>query len=101
MRVGHPTCFLSYLRKYESEIERPTTPCLLGIDTRIIDGKLVFYVMYRSWDLLSGYPTNMGGFQLLKEYMADMIDVGYGPTYAFCKDLHLYEADLGAVRLWI
>lgn len=37
------------------------------------------------------FPTNSGGFQLLKEYMAEKIGITDGCAVAFGKGLHLYE----------
>jgi thymidylate synthase len=100
MRVGNPHAVSDYFQAYQDETSRPTTPCLVSIDTRIIaiNGipKLVFYIMYRSWDLFGGFPTNNAGFQMLKEYMAAAIGVECGATYMMCKDLHLYEEDIPA-----
>jgi thymidylate synthase len=36
-------------------------------------------------------PTNLGGLQTLKEYMAGEIGVRDGEIHAFSKGLHLYE----------
>jgi thymidylate synthase len=66
-------------------------PCLRGIDTRIKDGKLTFYVYFRSWDLWAGFPSNLAGIQLLKEYMASEIGVEDGELVAMSKGMHLYE----------
>ena len=66
-------------------------PCLRQVDTRIRYGKLHFIVYFRSWDLWSGFPVNLGGLQLLKEYMAEEIGVGDGEIIACSKGLHLYE----------
>jgi len=66
-------------------------PCLRGIDTRIRDQKLHFFVYFRSWDLWAGFPSNLAAIQLLKEYMADEIGVGDGELIAISKGLHLYE----------
>jgi len=66
-------------------------PCLRVLDTRIQDGRLHFIVYFRSWDLWGGFPTNLGGLQLLKEYMAKEIGVNDGYLIAFSKGLHLYE----------
>lgn len=65
--------------------------CLRLVDTRIRYGALQFIVYFRSWDLYAGFPVNMGGLQLLKEYMAAEIGVGDGQLIAFSKGLHLYE----------
>jgi len=71
-------------------------PCLRMIDTRIKKDqegkwKLNFIVYFRSWDLWGGFPANLGGIQLLKEYMANSIGVAPGETIALSKGLHLYD----------
>jgi thymidylate synthase len=66
-------------------------PCLRVVDTRIQDNKLNFVLYFRSWDLWGGFPTNLGGLQMLKEYMAKEINVEDGMIAAFSKGLHLYE----------
>lgn len=70
-------------------------PCLRQIDTRIYpdEKKLHFIVYFRSWDLWGGFPSNLAGIQLLKEYMADEIGKGVKPgeTIAVSKGLHLYD----------
>ncbi|MBI4285616.1 MAG: thymidylate synthase [Chloroflexi bacterium] len=66
-------------------------PCLRGIDTRIRDNRLHFFVYFRSWDLWAGFPSNLAGLQLLKEYMASEIGVADGEIIASSKGLHIYE----------
>ena len=66
-------------------------PCLRGIDTRISSGKLHFVVYFRSWDLWSGFPANLGSIQLLKEYMSAEIGVKDGEIIASSKGLHIYD----------
>lgn len=66
-------------------------PCLRGIDTRIRDNELDFYVYFRSWDLWAGFPSNLAAIQLLKEYMASEIGVEDGEMVAMSKGMHLYE----------
>ncbi len=66
-------------------------PCLRVLDTRIQDDALHFVLYFRSWDLWGGFPTNIGGLQMLKEYMAKEIGVQDGSIAAFSKGLHLYE----------
>ena len=65
--------------------------CLRLVDTRIRYGALHFIVYFRSWDLWAGFPTNMAGLQLMKEYMASEIGVKDGELIAFGKGLHLYD----------
>ena len=71
-------------------------PCLRQIDTRVRYGengrqRLHFYVYFRSWDLWAGFPTNLGGLQRMKEFMASEIGVDDGDLIAMSKGLHLYE----------
>lgn len=66
-------------------------PCLRGIHTRIRYGKLHFVVYFRSWDLWGGFPSNLAGLQLLKEYMASEIGVPDGEMICLSSGLHLYE----------
>lgn len=80
LQVGQPTDML---------LQDP--PCLRHIDTRIQDGKLHFYPYFRSWDLWGGFPANLGGIQLMKEYVAAEIGVEDGEIIASSKGLHLYD----------
>ncbi len=72
-------------------IKSSDPPCLRGVDTRIRYGKLHFMVYFRSWDLWNGFPANLGGLQLVKEYMAAEIGVEDGEIIASSKGLHLYD----------
>jgi len=74
-----------------NSIHMKDPPCLRVLDTRIQDNALHFVLYFRSWDLWGGFPTNLGGLQLLKEHMAKEIGVGDGTIVAFSKGLHLYE----------
>ncbi len=80
MTVGDPSCI--YMKD---------PPCLRLIDTRIRDGRLHFFVYFRSWDLWNGMPANLASIQLLKEYMAGEIGVEDGEIIASSKGLHLYD----------
>lgn len=82
-----------------SDIILPDPPCLRLVDTRIKDGALHFFVYFRSWDLWGGFPVNLGGLELLKQYMAAEIGVGNGILMAASKGLHIYDHCLRYVRL--
>lgn len=78
-----------------SDIHLGDPPCLRHIDTRIQkekDGKyyLHFYPYFRSNDLWNGWPTNLAGIQLLKEYMAAEIGIEDGEILYSSKGLHIY-----------
>jgi thymidylate synthase len=80
LQVAHPSDML---------LKDP--PCLRSIDTRIQDGKLHFIIYFRSWDLWGGFPANLAGIQMLKEYMASEIGVEDGEMICSSKGLHLYN----------
>ena len=74
-----------------SDIKLTDPPCLRLIDTRVRYGKLHFILYFRSWDLWGGFPSNLGGLQLVKNYMAEEIGVEDGEIIAVSKGLHLYD----------
>ncbi|MEE8317596.1 MAG: thymidylate synthase [Candidatus Omnitrophota bacterium] len=74
-----------------SDIKLNDPPCLRLIDTRIRYGRLHFFPYFRSWDLWGGFPSNLGGLELVKQYMAEEIGVKNGEIIASSKGLHLYE----------
>lgn len=82
-------CCISVGSKNSMELEH--SQCLRLIDTRIRYGALHFIVYFRSWDLWGGFPVNMAGLQLLKEFMANWLKVKDGELIAFSKGLHLYD----------
>ena len=83
-----------------SDIKLIDPPCLRLIDTRVRYGKLHFILYFRSWDLWGGFPSNLGGLELVKQYMAQEIGVEDGEIIAMSKGLHLYEYswDLAKMR---
>jgi thymidylate synthase len=83
-----------------SDIKLIDPPCLRLIDTRLRYGKLHFILYFRSWDLWGGFPSNLGGLQLVKQYMAEEIGVEDGEIIAVSKGLHLYDYawDLAKLR---
>lgn len=83
-----------------SDLALVDPPCLRSIDTRIQDGRLIFFIYFRSWDLWGGMPANLAGIQNLKEYMAAAIGVEDGEMIVESKGLHLYgyAEDLARLR---
>lgn len=102
LTVGYPESNLLYDKPYEHETDRKTSPCLRGLDFRIIKEGGINYlttkVIYRSWDLWGGWPTNMGGFALLNQTMASELGVEPGPLTFSCKDLHCYDFQLYSLK---
>ncbi len=90
--VGYPESNFAYDIPYTDETERRTSPCLRSIDFKVIDKKyLMTHCYFRSWDLIGGFPTNMGGITLLNEYVANALEVDPGPLAFSSKDLHAYS----------
>ena len=88
---GHGTNQATMEIGMPSDIKLVDPPCLRIVDTRIRYGKLHFILYFRSWDLWGGFPSNLGGLQLVKQHMADEIGVEDGEIIACSKGLHLYE----------
>lgn len=101
--VGYPESNFAYDMPYKNEAERGTSPCLRGIDTKIIEegGKhyLSLHVYFRSWDLYAGFPENMGGATMLMEYMANELEIEVGSLYFSAMKLHCYDFQLDAVKV--
>ncbi|MEW5920117.1 MAG: thymidylate synthase [Bacillota bacterium] len=68
-------------------------PCLRVITFKVVNGMLQLSVFFRSWDLFAGLPENLGGLQLLKEYILAQLsfEVQDGPIVAYSDGLHIYE----------
>jgi thymidylate synthase len=92
-RGGHHTNQACMTVGDRNSISLKDPPCLRLVDTRVRYGRLHWYVYFRSWDLWGAFPTNMGGLQLAKEMMADMIGVEDGELLAFSKGLHIYDSE--------
>ena len=45
---------------------------------------------FRSWDLWAGFPTNLGGIELLKKFVASETNLKDGPMYAYSAGAHIY-----------
>lgn len=70
------------------DIEDPE--CLRVLDWRSIDGVLHVYVYFRSNDLFNAWSTNLGGIQLLKEFICEMTGLQDGEILYSSKGLHIY-----------
>lgn len=69
-------------------------PCLRLLDFKAIPsaGELILTVTsyFRSWDLWAGFPTNLGGMELLKQFVAAEAGLKNGPMYAYSSGAHIY-----------
>ncbi len=79
-------------------------PCLRLLDFKAVpsgtDTLLTLSCYFRSWDLWAGFPTNLGGIQLLKKYVADEAGLKDGPIYAYSAGAHIYgyQEDIARIR---
>jgi thymidylate synthase len=66
--------------------------CLRLVDFRLDQlNTLHMFTYWRSWDLWGGFPANLAGLQLLKEYVGEQIGANDGKIIASSKGLHLYD----------
>lgn len=74
--------------------------CLKIIDFKVVDGKLNMNVYFRSWDLFAGLPENIGGLQILKEYILSFLN-GFedGEVIAYSSGVHIYEMYFDLVNM--
>lgn len=76
--------------------------CLRMVDFRLDQNNKLHMVLYfRSWDLWGGFPANLAGLQLVKEYVAQAIGAEDGKIIASSKGLHIYDycIEIAAQRL--
>ena len=79
----------------EESDSSPDPACLRSVAFKVVSGRLNMCLYFRSWDMYAGFPENLGGLQLLKEYalsyLEDFFPVVDGEIIAFSDGLHLYE----------
>jgi len=71
-------------------------PCLRMAQLKVFQGSLRLYVVFRSWDLVSGFPENLGGLQRFKEYCLQYLNehganLKDGEIIASSIGLHIYD----------
>ncbi len=77
----------------QENINLDDPPCLRVVDFKVVDGFLTLSLFFRSWDIFVGFPENLGGLQLLKEYIILHLDfpVKDGSITAYSSGAHIYE----------
>ena len=65
-------------------------PCLRCLHWVYRDGALHLYTFWRSWDVYAGLPENLGGLQLMNEYVAMEVGCQTGTLNAFSSGAHIY-----------
>ena len=78
-------------------------PCLRLLDFKAVtigdDLSLTVSCYFRSWDLWAGFPTNLGGVELLKRYVAGETKLTNGSIYAYSSGTHIYGYQEELARL--
>lgn len=78
-------------------------PCLRLLDFKAIpqgdDLVLTVSCYFRSWDLWAGFPTNLGGIELLKRFVSEETGLKSGPIYAYSAGAHIYGYQEEIARL--
>ncbi|MBI4685211.1 MAG: thymidylate synthase [Nitrospirae bacterium] len=79
-------------------------PCLRLLDFKAVPSGnellLTVSCYFRSWDLWAGFPTNLGGIEILKNYVAGETNLKNGPMYAYSAGAHIYgyQEDIARIR---
>lgn len=76
-------------------------PCLRCIHWSVVDGKLNINLYWRSWDLFAGMPENLGGLQLLNEYVALETGLEPGSMVAYSSGAHVYGYQMEAIKAYL
>jgi thymidylate synthase len=78
-------------------------PCLRLLDFKVIpidnESVLTVSAYFRSWDMWAGFPTNLGGIELLKQFVAAETSLKNGPMYAYSAGAHIYGYQEEIARL--
>jgi len=75
-------------------------PCLRVVSFKVLPGGiLTLSCFFRSWDLWAGFPTNLGGLELLKQFVASEANLHNGPMYAYSDGAHIYQYQEELVKL--
>lgn len=85
----------------EDDLTIDDPPCLRHIDLKVIDGRLVSSIYFRSWSLWGGLPANLAGLAVFVKSLADEVGVEIGEMVVSSKGLHLYdfEESIGLKRI--
>lgn len=79
-------------------------PCLRLLDFKAVPAEkglvLTVSCYFRSWDLWAGFPTNLGGIELLKRMVASEAGLASGPMYVYSAGAHIYgyQEELARIR---
>jgi len=98
IEIGSPDDFDVCVDKHG----RYDPPCLRLLDFKVIpfdnEKVLTLTAYFRSWDLWAGLPANLGGLELLKQYVAMEANLKNGPLYAYSAGAHIYGYQVELVK---
>ena len=70
-------------------LEHP--PCLRVLSWKVTPEGLQLTSFWRSWDGRNGFPVNVGGLQLLNEFIASEAELTIGPLVLYSDGFHIYD----------
>lgn len=73
-------------------------PCLRLLDWKVYDDKLNLTVYFRSWDIYAALATNLGGIQILSEFIAEEAGIAPGKLTAVSSGAHIYDYSFDLAR---
>ncbi len=85
---GEKNVVLEIGRSNDLFLESP--PCARIYCLKEKNGALHGIIYFRSWDLYNGLPQNLGGFQLMREDLAQAVGLKPGKFLCRSKGLHVY-----------
>lgn len=86
---GTNQAVLEIARPWDIRLQDP--PCLRSLAWNVYNNILHLTTFWRSWDIYTALPTNLGGLQLLNEMMAEWSGLIPGPMVAYSSGAHIYE----------
>lgn len=72
------------------DLGKPNVPCTIGIQARIVEGKLDFMTFMRSNDAIWGFTYDAFCWTMLQEWVAGELNIPIGSYWHFTTSLHVY-----------
>ncbi len=95
--TNHAT--IEVARPEDTTLEDP--PCLRLISFKLREGIVRVYAFFRSWDVWSGLPSNLGALQMLAQLVAGEVGCQTGLMYLGSDGAHLYDFHLELVEAYL
>jgi thymidylate synthase len=74
-----------------NDIELKDPPCLRHISFMVKEDKIHMGLVFRSWDIYAGFPTNLGGLAKLLAFVVGFTDKKIGRIYYTGFNAHYYS----------